>query len=86
MAVLYRRNRDYSKQFECTYELNEELNKYYKKSKEDPRIGCMKSMKKFWDEIHPELAFFTSKNPRDQANRIEKRKITMETQPNQHRN
>ena len=46
----------------------------------------MKSRKRFWDEIHPELAFFTSKDLIDQVSRIEKRKILMETEPNQHRN
>ena len=58
----YRRNRDYSKQFTWTYELNEDLYKCYVKAKEDRRIGYMNRLKNYWDKIHPQLSFFTSKN------------------------
>ena len=70
----YRRNRDYSKQFEWTYELSEDLHRCYNKTRKDPRIGCMNRLKLYWDEIHPELSNFTSKNLRDQLSRVEKPK------------
>ena len=37
-------------------------------------------MKNLWDEIHPELSFFSAKNLRDQASRVEKNKVVMETE------
>ena len=49
------------------------------KSKSDPRIGYMNRMKQFWDEKHPELNSFTSKNLRDHVSSIIKRKVVMET-------
>ena len=36
-------------------------------------------MKEFWDEKHPELSSFTSKNLRDHVSSIIKRKVVMET-------
>ena len=72
--VSYRQNCDYSKQFKWTYELNEDLHRCYNKARNDPRIGYMNRFKSYWNEIHPELSNFTSKNLRDQASRVEKRK------------
>ena len=65
--VSYRQNRDYSKQFECTYELTEDLHRSYNKARKDPTIGYMNRLKLYWDEIHPELSNFTSKDLSDQA-------------------
>jgi len=62
MAVSYRRNRNYTNQFNWTYELNQELFECYKKAKSDPRIGYMNSMKVLWDNLHPEYASFSAKN------------------------
>ena len=76
----YRRNRDYSKQFAWTYGLNEDLYKCYDKAMEDRRIGYMNRLKNYWDEMYPQLSYFTSKNWRDQASRIEKRKTVLKTQ------
>ena len=42
------------------------------KAKSDPNIGYMNRMKKLWDEIHPELTFFSAENLRDQASRVKK--------------
>ena len=42
MAVCYKRNRDYPKQFKWTYKLKEDLYSCYKKAKEDPKLACMK--------------------------------------------
>ena len=80
--VSCRRNRDYSKQFEWTYEPNEDLHRCYNKARKDPRIGYMNRLKSYWDEIHPELSNFTSKNLRDQASRVEKRKTDREAAEN----
>ena len=49
-------------------------------AKSDPKIGYMNRMKKLWDEKHPELNFFSAKNLRDQASRVEKNKVVMETE------
>lgn len=32
----------------------------------------MNHLKNYWDEIHPQLSFFKSKNLREQASRVEK--------------
>ena len=39
----------------------------------------MNQMKQFWDEKHPELNSFTSKNLRDHVSSIITRKVVMET-------
>ena len=80
--VSYSRNRDYSKQFEWSYELNEDLCRCYNKARKDPRIGYTNCLKSYWDKIHPELSNFTSKNLRDQASRVEKRKTDREAAEN----
>ena len=86
MTVSYKRNRDYSKQFNWTYELKENLYGCYKKAKEDPKLGYMKHTKEYWDDIHPELVFFTERNLREQATRIEKNKTVMATEYSQTQN
>ena len=80
--VSYRRNRDYNKQFEWTYELNEDLHRCYNKARKEPRIGYMNRLKSYWEKISPELSNFTSKNLRDQASRVEKRKANRESAEN----
>ena len=40
----------------------------------------MKRMKNYWDEIHPEQSFLTSKLLRDQASRAVKNKVVMATE------
>ena len=57
MAVSYRRKRDYTKQFDWTYELNNDLYKCYLRAKENKSLGYMTRMKNYWDEIHPEYSF-----------------------------
>ena len=78
-SVSYRRNRDYSKSFALTYELNKDLYKCHVKAKEDPKIGYMNRLKEYWEEIHPELNYFSSKNLRDHVSSIIKRNVIMET-------
>ena len=73
MSVSYRRNRDYTKQFDWTYDLNCDLYNCYTKAKENLAIGYIKRMKQNWDTIHAEFS-------RDQASRIIKNKIVMETE------
>ena len=79
-SVIYRRNRDYTKQFDWTYDLNCDLYNCYTKAKENLAIGYMKRMKQNWDTIDPEFSHLTEKNLRDQASRILKNKIVMETE------
>ena len=46
----------------------------------------MKHTKEYWDDIHPELVFFTERNLREQATRIEKNKTVMATEYSQTQN
>ena len=78
-SISYRRNRDYTKSFKWTYELDKDLYQCYIKAKSDPRIGYMNRLKQYWDEKHPELNTFSSKNLRDHVSSIIKRKVVMET-------
>ena len=75
-SVSYRRNHDYIKQFDITYDLYN----CYTKANENPAIGYMKRMKQNWDIIHLEFSHLPDKNLRDQANRIIKNKTVMETE------
>ena len=84
MAVSYRRNRDYSKQFNWTFELKEDLYACYKKAKEDPKLGYMKHMESYWDKMHPELVFLTNKNLWDVATRIENMHCNWNIVPSRH--
>ena len=52
----------------------------YTKAKENPAIGYMKRMKQNWYITHPEFSHLSDKNLRDQASRIIKNKIVMETE------
>ena len=74
--ISYRRNRDYSK---LIYELNEDLHKCYTKAKEVSKKGYMARMKKMWDELHPELNYFTEKYLGQQATYIDKRGYLLQT-------
>ena len=77
--LTYRGNRDYSKSFKWTYNLDKDLYECHTKSKSDPRIGYMNQMKTFWDEKHPELNSFTSKKNRDHVSCIIKCEVVMKT-------
>ena len=80
--VSYLKNRDYCKQFNWTQQLNEYVYNCYIKAKSDSKIGYMNRLKLYWDEIHPEFIHLASKNLRDQADRVKKRKPNMETEEN----
>ena len=73
----YCRNQDYSKSFKWTYDLDQYLYECYTKSKLDSRIVYMSRMKQFWDEKHPELNSFTSKNLRYHVSSIIKPKVVI---------
>ena len=64
--------RDYFKQFNWTYELNQDLYKGYTEARKVPKKGYMARMKKMWDELHLELNHFTEKYLRQQATCIKK--------------
>ena len=72
-SASYRRNRDYSTYFKWNYELNCDVYNCYIRAREDPSIGYMKGLKKYWDEIHPEFNFFTEKQLRQQPTFVEKK-------------
>ncbi len=77
-SVSYRRNRDYTESFSWTYELNTDVLQCYTKARGDPKIGYMERMKNYWDELHPELNHFTSKQLRQQATFVEKKRSAPE--------
>ena len=76
----YRRNRDYSTNFNWTYGLRRDVYQCYLTAKENPRIGHMKRMKEKWDKIHSEYSFLTDKNLTDQVSCTEKNKDVMDTE------
>ena len=55
-------------------------------AKIDLKIGYMNIIKKLWDNMHLELMFFSAKKLRDQASRVEKNRVVMETQQRIHKN
>ena len=59
--------------------LNKHLYKCYVKVKEDPKIGYMNWLKEYWEEVHLELNYFSSKNLRDHVSSIIKCNVIMET-------
>ena len=76
----YKRNRDYSKHFNWSYELKRDVYNCYLRARENPAPGYMKRLKLHWDKIYPEFSFLSNKNLRDQASRIDKNKVVMETE------
>ena len=52
--VKYIRNRQ-RKQFNWTNELNTDLLECYNKARDDPSMGYMGRIKRYWDIKHPEL-------------------------------
>ena len=76
----YKRNRDYSKHFNWSYELKRDVYNCYLRARENPAPGYMKRLKSYWDEIYLEFCFLSDKNLRDQASRIDKNKVVMETE------
>ena len=78
-SVNYRRNRDYSKQFNWTYELHEDIYNCYTEAREVLKNGYMARMKKIRDELHPELNHFTEKYLRQQATYLETRGYLLQT-------
>ena len=78
-SVSYRRDRDYSKQFKWTDELNKDLYNFYTKARENPKKGDMERMKMLWDNLHPELSYFNGKYLRQQSTYITQRGYILET-------
>ena len=63
-SVSLRRNRDYMSHFVWTYEFNRGVYQFYTKARENPKIGYMKRMKQYWDNVHPEFTNFNAKQLR----------------------
>ena len=78
-SVSFRRNGNYRRHFEWTYELNRDVYKCYTQARSDPRIGYMKRIKKHWDELHPDLSYFNEKQLRQQASFVESKDLILET-------
>ena len=81
-SVSYRRNRNYAKHFEWTYELNRDVHRCYTQAKSYPRIGYIKRLKKYWDELHPDLNCFNEKQLRQPATFVESKGLILETNLN----
>ena len=77
--VTYIRNRQ-RKQFNWTNELNKDLLECYNKARDDPSMGYMSRIKRYWDIKHPELNQFTAKNLRGHADRIKKKQVVVTTE------
>ena len=78
-SVSLRRNRDYTSHFVWTYELNRDVYQCYTRAKENPKIGYMKRMEQYWDDLHPELTNFNEKQLRQQATFVESKGLVLET-------
>ena len=78
ISTSYYRNRDYSQHFEWTYELNYDVYKCYINARNNPKIGYMKRMKEEWDNLHPELSHFNSKQLRKQATFVASKGINLD--------
>ena len=76
----YRRNRDYTNDFNWTYELKTDVHKCYVEAHNDKSIEYMKRLNNLWDKMHPEYNFLSDKNLRDQASRVRKNNVIMGTQ------
>ena len=59
-----RRNRYYMSHFVWTYKLNRDVYQCYIKARENPKIGYMKRMKQYWDNLPPEFTNFNEKQLR----------------------
>ena len=63
----------YSQPSKKAIQLNKDLLEFYNKARDDSSSGYMGRIKRDWDIKHPELNYFTAKNPRDHADRIKKK-------------
>ena len=81
-SISYHRNRNYTKYFEWTYELNKDVYRCYTQARSDPRVGYMKRLKKYWDHLHPGLNCFNEKQLRQQATFVESKALILETNLN----
>ena len=81
-SVSYRRHRNYTKHFEWTYELNRDVCRCYTQARGDPRIGYMKRLKKYWDELHSDLNCFSEKQLRQQATFVKSKGLILENNLN----
>ena len=75
-----RQNRDYSRQFDWTYDLKRDVYNCYIKAIENKSIDYMKRLKSYQDELHPGFVFLSDKNLRDVASRIAANKVVMDTE------
>ena len=76
----YHRNCDYANDFNWTYELKMDVYRCYIEAHNDKSIRYMKRLKNLWDKMHPEYNFLSEKNLRDQASRVHKNNIVIDTE------
>ena len=76
----YHRNCDYANDFNWTYELKMDVYRCYIEAHNDKSIRYMKRLKNLWDKMHPAYNFLSEKNLRDQASRVHKNNIVIDTE------
>ena len=76
----YCRNRDYTNDFNWTYELKTDVYRCYIEARNDKSNGYMKRLKNLWDKMHPEYNFLSEKNLRDKASRVHKNNVVIDTE------
>ena len=69
--ISIRKNRDYSKDFEWTADLKQDVYNCYLEAKRDPSKGYTKRLKALWDEKHPSYAHLNEKTLRQRATFVE---------------
>ena len=72
----YRRNRDYSKKVNWTYELNNALYTCYKGCEPD-KPNYSERLKKIWDQVKPMYSYMTKKHLAEQVRRIKNKNLVM---------
>ena len=65
--------------FVWTYELNRDVCRCYTKAIESPKIGHMKRIKQYWDNLLPEITNSNEKQLRQQAIFVESKGLILGT-------
>ena len=78
-SICYRRNRDYTNHFEWSYELIRDVYQCYLKAGQISTIGYIKRMKKYWDELHPQLSYFSEKQLYQQDSFVKSKGLLLDT-------
>ena len=78
-SVSLKRNHDYMTHFVWTYELNCDVYQCYTKARQNPKIGYMKRMMQYWDNLPPEITNFNEKQLRQPVTFVASKLLILET-------